>query len=375
MNKSLFTALALSMAALLLDGCCTTATSSNTTAIASFQNLPANADPRAVGEKIAKNFLARPHAINKSEGFIIYPEVCTAYGGLRFADTIGDAALKEQLVHRYDDIFAPGSRLVPQDNHVDSHVFGDVPLEIYLVNGGTNNGGQKYLELGTSIADKQWVSPLPSGLTRETRWWVDDMFMISSLQIQAYRATKDSKYADRAANEMAAYLDKLQKPNGLFFHGPEIPYYWGRGNGWFAVGMAEVLGSLPPDHPQYARIMAGYKKMMAGLKTYQSPSGLWRQLIDDDTAWVETSSTGMFTYAMIVGVKHGWLSEADYGDCARRGWTGLFNYINDDGNVREICVGTNQSKDRQFYLDRPRSVGDLHGEAPVLWCAWALLAP
>ena len=371
MHKKIVCAITLTCALLFLDGCYSVGPCTKTSpALACFQNLPANADPKAVGEKVAQNFLKRPHAINKSEGFIIYPEVCTAYGGLRFADAIGDAPLKEQLVRRYDDLFpVDGNKLIPAANHVDSHVFGVVPLEIYLV-----NGGQQYLDLGLSIADKQWASPLPNGLTRETRWWVDDMFMISSLQIQAYRASKDPKYADRAANEMVAYLDKLQKPNGLFFHGPEIPYYWGRGNGWFAVGMAEVLSSLPPDHPQYARIMAGYKKMMAGLKTYQSPSGLWRQLIDDDQSWVETSSTGMFTFAMITGVKHGWLDAAEYGDCARRGWIGLCGYVNDDGNVREICVGTNQSKDRQFYLDRPRSVGDLHGEAPVLWCAWALLA-
>jgi len=38
------------------------------------------------------------------------------------------------------------------------------------------------------------------------------------------------------------------------------PYYWGRGNGWFAVALAEVLGSLPPDHPKYARLMDGYRK-------------------------------------------------------------------------------------------------------------------
>ena len=364
--------LSLSLIALVSGGCRTGAAGGSKSAlmaVASFQNLPASADPTAVGEKIAHNFLRRDHATNKASGFIIYPEVCTAYGGLRFADTIGDAALKEQLVRRYDDIFpTEGNRLIPSANHVDSHVFGVVPLEIYLV-----HGGQKYLDLGQGIADKQWENPQPDGLTRETRYWIDDMFMISALQIQAYRATKDPKYADRAANEMAAYLDKLQKPNGLFFHGPEIPFYWGRGNGWFAVGMAEVLSSLPPDHPQYARIMAGYKKMMAGLKQYQAPSGLWRQLIDDDQSWVETSSTGMFTYAMIMGVRHGWLDAADYGDCARRGWIGLCGNINEDGNVREICVGTNHSKDKQFYLDRPRSVGDLHGQASVLWCAWALL--
>jgi len=49
--------------------------------------------------------------------------------------------------------------------------------------------------------------PLPDGLTRETRWWVDDAFMIGSLQIQAYRATKDPKYG-RPGGDAACRLPR-----------------------------------------------------------------------------------------------------------------------------------------------------------------------
>jgi len=58
---------------------------------------------------------------------------------------------------------------------------------------------------------------------------------------------------------------------------------------------------------------------------------------------------------------------------ARRGWIGLCGYVNADGNIREIGIGTGQYPDTQYYLDRPRSAGNLHGQAPALWCAWALL--
>ena len=81
----------------------------------------------------------------------------------------------------------------------------------------------------------------------------------------------------------------------------------------------------------------------------------------------------MFTYAMSAGVKHGWLDAAEYAEPARRGWLALCGKIDEKANLHDICVGTNQSQDKQFYLDRPRSIGDLHGQAPVLWCAWALL--
>ncbi len=100
---------------------------------------------------------------------------------------------------------------------------------------------------------------------------------------------------------------------------------------------------------------------------------MWHQLINKPQAWPETSCTGMFTFAMITGVKHGWLKKNKFGPAARKGWLGLLNYLNPDGDIRNVCEGTNKSDSRQYYLDRKRNVGDMHGQAPVLWCADALL--
>ncbi|HEX9046526.1 MAG TPA: glycoside hydrolase family 88 protein [Verrucomicrobiae bacterium] len=364
MHKCLFHALAGFLVAGLLGGC----VSAQPSRPDAFRDLPANSDPKSVGEKVCANFLPRKIYRN-SEGHIVYPEVCAAYGALRFARAAGDAPLEQKLIARYQFILTPaGAQSVSTNRHVDFHVFGVLPLEIYRLNGDV-----RYRDFGLHMADDQWTNPRADGLCQETRWWVDDCFMIGSLQIQAYRATHDAKYADHVATELAAYLDKLQQPNGLFYHADVSPHFWGRGNGWFAVALAEVLSSLPPEHPKYARLMAGYKTMMASLKAYQAPSGLWRQLLDNDQAWDETSCTGMFTYALITGVKHGWLAPEEYGDAARRGWIGLCGKIDDAGTVHDVCVGTNQKDDTQYYLDRPRATGDLHGQAPILWCAAALL--
>jgi rhamnogalacturonyl hydrolase YesR len=360
MRKHCFLLVALLLSLAWLPGC---ATAGN-----DFAQWPAGRDPRTVGLRVSENYLDRSYRTNSRSGFIVYPEVCAGFGALRFADATGNTDLEKKLIARFEPVLKPENKiLLPPSKHVDFSVFGSVPLEIYLLNGDTN-----FLALGLARADDQWIEPLTNGLTRETRWWVDDAWMIGSLQIQAYRATHDAKYADRVATQLAAYLDRLQEPNGLFHHGPEAPFYWARGNGWVAAALAEVLQSLPKNHPQYARIMEGYLKMMAGLKACQAPSGLWHQLLDDPASFEETSGTGMFTYAMIVGVKHGWLG-AEYGPVARRGWLALCEKIDAKGDLHEICVGTNQSQDKQFYLDRPRQTGDLHGQAPVLWCAWALV--
>lgn len=336
-----------------------------------FQNWPAGSSPREIGKKVAERFLTSPHSNFGRPGapaFITYPESVTWYGALTFAQSTDYKALRTRLIQRFDPLFSTESKMVPFPDHVDKTVFGIVPLQIYI-----ETGNKKYLEMGKSMADKQWEDPQPDGLTKQTRMWIDDMYMVTLVQLQAYRATGDRRYLDRAALEMTTYLERLQQPNGLFYHAPDAPFFWGRGNGWVAAGMAEILRSLDANHPQRARITASYRKMMASLLKFQSENGMWRQLIDHPDAWPETSSTAMFTFSMATGVKNGWLAEREYRRAARKGWLGLVRYLGPNGDLREVCAGTNKGKDAQYYLDRPRLTGDLHGQAPMLWSATALL--
>jgi unsaturated rhamnogalacturonyl hydrolase len=336
-----------------------------------FRTWPAGLSPQEIGKKVAERFLNGPHTNFGRPDLpisITYPESVAWYGALTFAQASGDRTLTEQLIRRFDPLFTAESNLVPVPDHVDHTVFGIVPLEIYI-----ETKEKRYLDMGIAFADKQWDDRRPDGLTKQTRMWIDDMYMITMIQLEAYRASGDRKYLDRAALEMTAYLDKLQQPNGLFYHAPDAPFFWGRGNGWVAAGMAEMLRSLPANHRDRARIMAGYRKMMASLLEFQSPDGMWHQLIDHPEAWPETSSTAMFAFAMIAGVKNGWLDRKKYGPAARRAWLGLVSYVNPDGGLRNVCAGTGKGKTVQYYLDRPRLTGDLHAQAPLLWSATALL--
>jgi rhamnogalacturonyl hydrolase YesR len=423
-----------------------------------FGEFPANANPRIMGTKVAANLVNRAIIEGRNYG-VIYPEVCAAYGSIRFAGTVKDEALLNALIKRYQGMVDPpgvrapaaaperggaggpgrggqrGNRrgaagagaeggaatqpgqfaagaatqpagrfgrgggaagrgggnpsvvaltpetanartMVPVADHVDRSVFGILPLEIYR-----QIGDRRYLAIGKKSADDQWANPDEAGLTRQSRWWIDDMFMVTALQAEAARVTKDHVYVDRAATEMAAYLDKLQKENGLFHHADDVPAFWGRGAGWVAAGLTELLLEMPENHPQRARIMDGYKKMMAGLLKYQSPNGMWAQLIDHPDAWAETSGTGMFTFAMATGVRKGWLPAAEYKEPAKKAWIALCGYLTGDGNVRDVCIGTNKYNQMannpdgmiKYYLDREKRTGDLHGQAAFIWATWGML--
>jgi len=333
-------------------------------------------DPRELGKKVVADLLTRDMAQTNylQRGGMSYPEVCVAYGSLRFAGEIKDQALLDKLIKRYEIFFTPnGQPYIPRANNVDNSVFGILPMEIYRQN-GQKPADKRWLDLGQASADTEWANPRPDGLTTFTRFWIDDMFMITALQSEAYRVTKNKTYMDRAAKEMVAYLASLQKPNGLFFHGTDSPFYWSRGNGWMAAGSAELLSILPQDHPDRPKILDGYKKMMAGLLKFQGKDGMWRQLIDIDLPqnWDETSGTGMFIFGMATGVRNGWIDEATYKEPVKKAWLALSAELNADGKVRDVCAGTNKSTSQDFYLTRPKLVGDFHGQAAFIWAAWAM---
>ena len=346
---------------------------------------PRGVSPDVVGKALAEHFLTGAQA----ERFSGYTYVCTFYGAMIFAELTHDDALRDRLIAKFDPMLPGGTGRTPQRHHVDDSIFGVMPLQIAIQTKGLATYDPKYLQLGVSWADRQWgpladntPPELPQdlhdalvkdGLSPETRLWVDDMYMLTMLQLEAYRATGDRKYLDRDAHEMVVYLDRLQQPNGLFYHAPDVKYFWGRGDGWFAAGMAEMLRTLPADHPDRPRIMSGYKLMMAALLKYQGADGMWRQLIDHPEAWPESSSSAMFSFALITGVKHGWLDAATYAPAARRAWIAVVGYVDQNNDVTQVCTGTGKLDSMQYYLDRKRETGNLHGQAPVLWAATALL--
>lgn len=340
-------------------------------------NFPAGFTPQEVGRRLAYHFVDERHELYAGQ-WIHYAEVCTWNGALQFALNTGDQKLIKLLQSRFEPFFTREKALLPPMNHVDYNMFGSIALKLYQV-----TKDKRYLDLGLAYADTQWELPAKankeekawadSGYSWQTRMWIDDMYMITVVQNQAYKATGDAKYIDRAAKEMVHYLNELQRPNGLFYHAPDVPYYWGRGDGWMAVGMADLLRDLPKNHKDRARIMEGYLTMMKSLKKYQNAKGMWNQLIDQPDFWTETSGSAMFTYAFIIGVQQGWLDAAEYGPAARKAWLAMIPYIDEHNNVTEVCIGTGKKNDKQHYHDRPRMAGDYHGQAPYLWCAAALL--
>ena len=319
-----------------------------------------------VGTRLVQNLLDRSKLELSGSS---YQETCSGFGAVRFAAETGDRDLLNKTIARYQAIIGPdAAKLLPKPNHDDRTVFGILPLEMFKA-----TQEPKYLALGLSYADDQFATLNPEGLSSETRGYIDDAYKIPVMQILAFRATQKPDYAAQSVKELTALIDKLQQPSGLFFHGPDAQVYWGRGNGWAAAGLTEVLLNLPSEDPARAKIMASYQAMMAGLLKVQAPDGRWRQVLDDDKAWEENSCTGYFIFALGEGVDQGWLDAATYRPAVQKAWSALCGQLDDKANVADVSVLTEHSNDESYYLARPKAAGNLHGQFAAIWAATALL--
>ncbi|RYD46915.1 MAG: glycosyl hydrolase, partial [Verrucomicrobiaceae bacterium] len=245
-----------------------------------FSDWPEGTSPRFIGTRLAERFIGelkrKPTGGIKRE--IRYQEIITWYGSLTFAKVSGQSNLTKELIERMDPAMKGETHVIPPPDHVDRNVLGALAAEVYL-----QSGNQRGFEMAKHFADIQWEPTkeivekgdeggkpqaglgwrfdadakryMEEGLSWQTRYWIDDMYMITMAQGQMFLASKDRKYVDRAAKEMVAYLDNLQEPNGLFYHAPDVPFFWGRGNGWMAAGMTELLRILPEDNPDRPRIL------------------------------------------------------------------------------------------------------------------------
>ena len=108
---------------------------------------------------------------------------------------------------------------------------------------------------------------------------------------------------------------------------------WGRAVGWYAMALVDLLQDLPASHTGRAALLSYLVDLAAALKTTQDPtSGLWFQVLDEGAKsddWLETSSSGMFVYALKVATDLGYV-DPSYMSVANDGWRGLTAKITSD---------------------------------------------
>ena len=194
---------------------------------------------------------------------------------------------------------------------------------------------------------------------------VEDMFQIGNALGRAFSLTGESKYLD----VLTTFLLEMetQQEDGLYWHGRSAHHYWGRGNGFASMGLAESLTYMPQEYTGRDAILAKFVALMEAMRRHQEPSGMWRQVVDFPGTYQEFTATCMTGYAMARGVRMGWL-DAHFGDTVALAWQGISERIEDSGKVVDACFGSGTNADVQYYLDRPAVSGfDDRGGSMALW--------
>ena len=195
--------------------------------------------------------------------------------------------------------------------------------------------------------------------------WSDDFFLGT---IAAVRDGDEDGLA-AAVRLVLATAARLQQPDGLLHHDADAPTAWGRGNGFGALGLAELLTALPDDHPDRAGILDIHRRHLEAMRAQQAPDGMWRQIVDVPGSYRETSVTAMTLTAMARGIRRGWLDES-YRPVVDRAWRALLAHVADDGTLVDVCFSTGAGPTERHYLDRPAVNGaDDRGGAMVLGAA------
>lgn len=189
--------------------------------------------------------------------------------------------------------------------------------------------------------------------------WVDTLAMACPTLARHHILKTDPAALADAARQLELAAKHLQDPaTGLFWHmwdestGKHSEGFWGRGNGWVILSLADTLEVLPESDAARGRLAAILRKQVAGLVPHQTPGGMWRTVVDRADAYEETSATAMIVYG-IAKAQQLKLLAGDQTPLLRKAWAALAAQVDAAGVVRGTSAGTGP-RGVQHYLTRPR---------------------
>ncbi|MDV6032444.1 MAG: hypothetical protein F9B45_20630 [Phycisphaera sp. RhM] len=198
----------------------------------------------------------------------------------------------------------------------------------------------------------------------------DAVFMGCAILAEVGALTADAKYVEQCVRNLQFMQTLCLRDDGLYRHSPLNEAAWGRGNGFPAVGMALSLSALPADTQAHRVFLDSYRDHLRALKQHQDPSGAWHQVIDREESYREFTSTCMITFAIVRGLRRGWLDPQEWTPVVEKSWSAIKSRIGSGGQLVDVCTGTGKQKTVRDYYDRTAILGrDDRGGAMALLVA------
>lgn len=220
---------------------------------------------------------------------------------------------------------------------------------------------------------------------RDDTVWADDMYMSVPFLCFYAKAAGEAWPLEEASKQMLLYRDMLFMPQKrLMAHmrclradrNNAIP--WSRGNGWVIFALSELLLCSADAVPDRDELLRFFRELTRGYCEVQGATGLWHQILDDDTTYPEASATAMMICAFSRGIANGWYDDEALQSIARsaayRAWRGLCETaIDKSGNLYGVCRGSGFSFSRAYYKTLSWNFNDTHGIGIVMLAGTELL--
>ena len=131
---------------------------------------------------------------------------------------------------------------------------------------------------------------------------------------------------------------------------------WGGGNGWAMASFTIIYELLPNNLSNYKKELADYlQELTDGLIARLRTDGLFHNVVDEPTSFVETNLSQMAAFGIYKGIRLGML-DAKYRDYADKMKAGAISKIDSFGYVQDACGSPTFSKPgtsteaQAFYL-------------------------
>ncbi len=225
--------------------------------------------------------------------------------------------------------------------------------------------------------------------------WLDGLYMCQPFYMEYETRFNDNKNYDDIYNQFFLVVKNMRdERTGLYYHAFDYSRemfwcdkvtglssnYWLRALGWYAMAMLDTLDKADSSVSEpYEKLKKIFVDFMDAMLRYQDESGMWYQVVNlggMDRNYLETSGSSIMAYALLKGVRLGFLPES-YAEYGKKAFDGICkNKLSSDENgelhLDGIClVAGLGGKDKRdgtygYYISEPIVKDDAKGVGPFL---------
>ncbi|MGH2270675.1 glycoside hydrolase family 88/105 protein [Anaerohalosphaeraceae bacterium U12dextr] len=313
-----------------------------------------------------------------------------------------DPAIPAYIERYYDALIQEDGTILTysmKDYNIDQINPGMTLFDVYHY-----TGKAKYRQAIQTLRDQMKVHPRTTegGFWHKQRYphqmWLDGLYMGSPFLARYAVEYKESQLLDDVANQFVL-MEKHARDakTGLLYHAwdegraqrwanpqtGQSPNFWGRGMGWYAMALVDVLDYMPASYPRRPELTAILDRLFTALTKYQdSQTGLWYQVVDQGGRqgnYLEASASSMFVYAMTKAVRVNAVGKK-YLAVARKGYQGILTHLiteDSDGlvSIHQCCavagLGGTPYRDGsyEYYIGEPVRDNDPKAIGPFILAA------